>query len=1145
MVNRFLLTLIIALGWSSTQASAITFDWKGTSTTWASSNSWSESGGSGDYPGSGGRTTDIVRFGYSSTFSSQPILSSSLTIASIEFGGGYQTAGAQLTVSGATLTVTTITQDINTTSGNYTIFDYLLGNGTINCTNINVGSGTSTSGSDNFLLSDIATLNVSGNVTIITNANIQNGCGFRLESGNMYLTGQVIFTKLSGINASNSAYFTINTVTQANGTATTPHLYLSNVNPLGTIPSPYASVNFYGDHGGTGTVTYTAASPTIYTTATKGFGSGGGTIDTTKASYDNLTIQGTGTASIGSTSVGALKVAGDLDTYSPVTFAPTGASATNTSVGGNWNNTSTVTGGAGTYAITGNVATSGAMTLSSGNLEVGGSIANSSTLTAGSGSITVDGSLSTSSTLTLSSGALTVGGNYTNSGTFTAGSGTVYFTGTSAQALVDNSSAGTTLNNVNFSGAGIKTLSGTGSFAISTSGLLTMTASTTLQTGNILTLNSASTGSATVGAIPSTSIITGKVNVQRYISGGSNAYRSYRLLSSPVYTASSGSSHYFDLSYLPLYSPITGSLGTGGGMTKSGNPSMYLYRDNVAFTNSTFNTGNFRGINKINNSPLYSIGVDYDGSYNLTVGTGIMFFYRGNLSNIATKYTPGTSAEASVFSSTGTLNQQTVTVTNWYTGLTTLQCSTVTGNAGYSGYNLVGNPYASSIDWNDYSTTNSSAGIYAPGVGPTIYVFNDVTKVYATYSAGVGLNGGSNIIPSGQGFFVKASTTSAQLIFNESAKTNAQLTGPTQSTGTTLLLSTAPIKSNVLQYIRINLAADSVNKEETILRFDNSSKIKYDINEDAQYMPGSGAISLSSMTADSVPVAINNMPLPKQTQNIKLNVKTTADGQFTLNMAEIKSIPQLFQVWLMDAYNKDSLDFRHNATYAFNVLHSDTNSFGSSRFSLVIRQDPALMIHLLSFAATKTNSGAQVVWNTENEQNYTNFTVERSSDGGNTFSDLGGFASSAIGTYSFADKNPPVAADMYRLKIQDLNGTITYSNIVTLIYGNATTTAVAKSNISVYPNPSNGIINLAINTGVNPKLEISSLPTSGSNTSISTSQAYDIKIISITGAVIKATTATTASWQDNVSSLMPGTYIIQVVNNKDKSLVGKSTFVKM
>jgi hypothetical protein len=1143
MARRFLFIFMLILAGLSARASSLSFVWKGTSTTWESSGSWTETGGSGDYPGSAGRTTDIVQFGMTSTFTSQPTLSTTLTIASIEFGGGFQKNGAQLTVNGATLTVGTITQDINTTSGSFTIFDYLYGTGTISCTNITVGSGTATNGKDNYLLSDIATLNVSGNVTVIINTNIQNGSGFRLENGNMYLAGQILLTKNSGITAANAGYFTINTVTQSGGTATTPHLYLSNPSPVGSIPTPNASVNFYGDHGGTGTVSYTAASPAIVTTATAGFGSGGGTIDTSKASYDNLVIQATGTATIGGSSVGALKVAGDLDTYSATNFSPSGASATNTSVGGNWNNTATVTGGSGSTAVTGSVNNSGTLSLSSGILEVGGNLANSSTLAAGSGSITVDGNLTNSSTVTLSSGSLTVSGNYTNSSTFTAGSGTVYFNGASAEALTDNSTGGTTLNNVDFSGAGTKTLSGTGSFAVSSSGVLSMEISTTLQTGGILTLNSSSTGSATVGALPSTSKITGNVNVQRYISGGSNAYRGYRLLSSPIYTASSGSTYYYSLAYLGNYAPITGTFGTGGGLTKSGNPSMYLYRDNVAYTNATFNTGNFRGVNKINNSPAYSIGVDYDGTYNLEVGNGVMFFYRGNLSNIATKYLTTTSAEPNLFVSTGTLNQQSITATNWYTGLAKLQCDTVAGNAGYQGYNLVGNPYASSIDWNDFSSTTSSAGIYGPNVGPTIYVFNEVSKVYATYSGGVGLNGGSNVIPSGQGFFVRASKAGASLTFTESGKTNAQLSGPTQSTGTTLLLSKAPVAANVLQYLRLELAADSINKEETVIKFDNMAKNTYDIAEDAQHLPGSGEVSFSSMTADNVTAAINDMPLPKQQgQAIRLNANMSTNGLYTINMTQIQSIPKLFDIWLMDSYKKDSLDMRANRTYKFDVTMSDTNSFGSNRFSLVIRQNPALAVHLLSFAAAKANSSAQVTWNTENEENYTNFVVERSSDGGVTFTQLGGVVSSAQGTYSYLDKNPPLTTDLYRLMITDLNGTVTYSNVVTLSFGNGP--AVAKSNISIYPNPTIGMVNLAISqsnntAGGSPLLKL------GTPATPVASQAYDIKIFSITGSVIKSETSANANWQSNVSTLTPGTYIIQVVNNKDKSLVGKGTFVKM
>jgi trimeric autotransporter adhesin len=1141
MANRVLLTLIIVLGLSNlTFAAPLTFDWNGTGTSWTTSSSWTETGGTGDYPGSAGRTTDIVRFGVTgSTYTNQPTLTTSLTIASIEFGGGIQKNGTAITVTGVTLTVGTITQDINTTSASNTIFDYLQGTGTVSASSITVGNGTTTTGTFNFLLSDVATLNVSGNVTIISNVNKQNGSGFRLEAGNMYLAGQVIFTTLTGITASNASYFTVNTVAQAGGN-TTPHLYLSNANPLPSIPTPKASVNFYGDRGGTGTVTYTAASPVIYTTSTPGFGTGGGTIDTTKSSYDNITIQGTGTATIGTgTTVGALKVTGDLTTASPTVF--NSSAATNTSIGGNWINSSTVTGSTGTTAVTGNITNSGTMTLSSGSTDVGGSLNNTATFNAGSGNIQVDGSVSNSSALTLSSGNFTIETNYTNSGTFTAGSGAVNFSSASAQSLADNSTTGTTFNNVNFSGGGTKTMSGTGSFAESSNGVITMGALTTLQTGNILTLNSASTGSATVAAIPSTSSITGTVNVQRYISGGSNAYRGYRFLSSPIYTATSSSNFYYSLAYLANFAPITGTTGTGGGLTKIGNPSMYLYRDNVLFTNLTFNTGNFRGINAINNTPAYSIGIDYDGAFNLHSGTGILFFYRGNLNNIGTKYTTTTAAEANLFVSTGTLNQQAIKVVNWYTGSTSLQYDVIAGNvATYVGYNLVGNPYASSIDWTTYSQLLPTAGIYAPSVNSTIYIYNEVAKVYATYNAGLGTNGGSNVIPSGQGFFVKASSALASLTFNEAAKTNAQVVGPTQSTGSNDLLLGLKTKNNAnttnsiaskLQYLRLELAADTINKEETIVRIDSGAQNGFVVNEDSQYMVGNGEVSLSSFSADNMQLAINDIPLPKSSQTVRLKVKATASGAYAINRTELNNLPALYEVWLMDAYLKDSLDIKHNSAYKFNVNLSDTNSFGANRFSVVIRQDPALMVHLLSFSASKAVTGDLVLWTTENEADYTNFTVQRSINSGKTFDAIGNFTSNNLGTYNYLDRVPVKGVNQYRLMMQDLNGNITYSNVITILYDNMNNTA--SSPISIYPNPAKGTLNLLIT------------PANSSSAVTTTAAVYGIKIMNTSGTLVKTATTTQQTWQADISNLLPGTYIMQVVNNSNESVIGKGTFIKL
>jgi len=212
---------------------------------------------------------------------------------------------------------------------------------------------------------------------------------------------------------------------------------------------------------------------------------------------------------------------------------------------------------------------------------------------------------------------------------------------------------------------------------------------------------------------------------------------------------------------------------------------------------------------------------------------------------------------------------------------------------------------------------------------------------------------------------------------------------------------------------------------------------------------------------------------------------------------------------------------------------------------LVIRQDPALAVHLLDFTANKASNGAETVWKTENEQNYTNFTVERSTDNGATFTVLGGFASSALGTYSLLDKNPAQGTDEYRLKLEDLNGSITYSNIVTLIYGNANS-SLTKTNITIYPNPAKSTLNLNITPGfkTNPATQqnlnpgIPALASTGSN-------VYNIKIVNSLGQVIKTATTGDQNWQTDVSGLVPGTYILQVINNNNSSVVGKGTFIKL
>jgi trimeric autotransporter adhesin len=694
-------------------------------------------------------------------------------------------------------------------------------------------------------------------------------------------------------------------------------------------------------------------------------------------------------------------------------------------------------------------------------------------------------------------------------------------------------------------------------------------------------------GTASFLAMQSTSSTVGLFNVQRYLTGGSLKsgtrwiYRNYRLMSSPVNTFSTNSGlanqYGINLQYLANSAIVTGAKGgysfptTFNSPTAYGNPSIYFFREDITPSNASFTSGDFIGATDLTQAT--TIGLSDGTSPKVSVGNGFLFFFRGDrINNVGTSpgktTSPFVAPEPVVFTANGYLNQQAYQMQNWVVGGGSLKYETgptynsvPQNNAAVRGFNLVGNPYACSIDWETYATSgatgivvNVTSGV--PNVAPTIWVFNPFTNQYNTYmkgdgGVGKGLNGSAtgnttaNIIPSGGGFFVMAVNHASTITFTESAKTSKQ---PSSS----YLLMGAPPTNNVSQYMRLVLQTDSINNDDMLVFFKSTAKATYDPMEDAKYFPGLGALqSLASMSSDSVKLAINRIPFPNQKAplTIKLSATVVSSGQYSLKRYELQAVPQLYDVFLMDKYKKDSLDLRANTNYVFNVDLADTNSFGNNRFSIVIRQNPALGVHLLSFAATKETSGSEVVWKTENEENYTNFTVQRSTDGGVTFVTIGGVSSNALSTYSFLDKNPVAGADIYRLAITDLNGTVSYSNTVKLIYGNATN--VASSNLTVYPNPSNGVINLSVlgssstatSSGLSLLQSTSTTPALASTST--TSSSYGIKIISLAGAIVKTATSSTLNWQDNVSNLAPGTYIIQVTNNSNKSLVGSSTFVKL
>ncbi|MDB5024838.1 MAG: type sorting protein, partial [Mucilaginibacter sp.] len=47
------------------------------------------------------------------------------------------------------------------------------------------------------------------------------------------------------------------------------------------------------------------------------------------------------------------------------------------------------------------------------------------------------------------------------------------------------------------------------------------------------------------------------------------------------------------------------------------------------------------------------------------------------------------------------------------------------------------------------------------------------------------------------------------------------------------------------------------------------------------------------------------------------------------------------------------------------------------------------------------------------------------------------------------------------------------------------------------------------------------------------------------GLIVKQATSAQLNWQANVADLLPGTYLVKVLDKKDKSLLGQTKFVKL
>jgi hypothetical protein len=161
-----------------------------------------------------------------------------------------------------------------------------------------------------------------------------------------------------------------------------------------------------------------------------------------------------------------------------------------------------------------------------------------------------------------------------------------------------------------------------------------------------------------------------------------------------------------------------------------------------------------------------------------------------------------------------------------------------------------------------------------------------------------------------------------------------------------------------------------------------------------------------------------------------------------------------------------------------------------------------LPVDLVSFTAKLRNNKVALNWVTASEKNNASFAVERSQDG-RTFTTVltrgGKGTTNTRTTYDAVDDKPLAGASYYRLKQVDFDGTAKYSSPVAV-------TNLAATEISMYPNPTDDVLNIQI----------------GGST-----EGVRALVSDLTGRVV-LTQVLNSNGQLNLGGLRSGTYLVTV-----------------
>jgi hypothetical protein len=429
----------------------------------------------------------------------------------------------------------------------------------------------------------------------------------------------------------------------------------------------------------------------------------------------------------------------------------------------------------------------------------------------------------------------------------------------------------------------------------------------------------------------------------------------------------------------------------------------------------------------------------------------------------------------------------------------------------FDGWNLIGNPYASAIDWNHVTISNIESAVY----------YNDGTKYQCyippagggTYpwdaSGGINVNGGSRYIPSGQGVMVKAAGSvgsgGATFSFFDSDRIhNSQTFWKKQS-------------NVVKNLLRLQIEQNDYTDETVYRTLPSESQVTngHDAQFDAYKMFAWDKTKPQIFTTDPVNsdyYAINSQIEFSENNIVPVGLYIVSAGQYKIRLTENDFADT--HIWLEDKYLNADYDLLKNPLYTFDQSAQTVND----RFYLHFQTNHApILTSSIPNQNTKKNDLYQ-------------YTIPA-----NLFAD-NDFGDSLIFSATLADGNPlpqwlsfnsdtktfsgiPDTAQTLQIKVTvaDIFGLKTSADFILTVTDNTGINMEPQTHVvTIYPNPTDGKF-LAI---TNPDLKNGK-----------------IEIRNVFGCTLRKLKIENAVQQFDIGDLSPGIYFIGFTTDNLKTQV--------